>query len=347
MKKLSITTSHPYDVITGSGILKQTGEFVRSVFKPCKACIVTDSTVNSIYAQVVTTSLMEKGFQTSKIVFPAGEHSKNMITYVNVLEALANEGLSRSDILIGLGGGTVSDLTGFVASTYMRGIEYVQIPTTLLSAADASIGGKTGINLMNGKNLAGTFWQPSLVVTDYKTLDSLSENKLRDGLAEAVKSAVISDKTLIPHILKKDYPYIIERCLSIKKSLVEADEYDNGVRQLLSFGHTIAHGIEKITSFSISHGAAVAKGMVAEAKAAFKLGLCDSDISKELSEILTELGFDISLNFPVDELSRLALMDKKIQDDKITVIVPEYFGKCTLHKLPLSDLNNLIQAAID
>ncbi len=347
MKKFQVATSHPYDVIIGSDIIKNTGEYVKAISDPCKVCVITDSTVNGIYSQVVMTSLMEAGFQTSKIVFPAGEHSKNMATYVNILEALASEGLSRFDCLVSLGGGVVSDLTGFIASTYMRGIRYIQIPTTLLSAVDASVGGKTSINLMSGKNLAGTFWQPSLVISDYKTFDSLEEEKLRDGFAEAIKSAVIYDKRLISHILKRDYEYIIERCISVKKSLIEVDERDLGLRQLLSFGHTVGHGIEKLTSFAVSHGQAIAKGMIAESRAAYKMGLTKEDISPKIAEVLETFGFDTSLNYPVQDMIKLTSTDKKIKGDKITIIVPETLGKCVLYKLPLSEIGTYITKCLE
>ena len=175
---------------------------------------------------------------------------------------MADEGLTRSDAVVALGGGVVGDLAGFAAATYMRGIPYIQIPTTYMAAIDASVGGKTGINLLCGKNLAGAFWQPSMVFCDYHTFDSLPPAKLMDGIAEAVKCAAVSEESLLPHIRKKDYEYVIERCVSIKKSIVEADERDTGLRQILNFGHTVGHGIEKLSSFSVSHGQAVAKGPV-------------------------------------------------------------------------------------
>jgi 3-dehydroquinate synthase len=343
MNKFTVTTKRPYDILIGQDILKDAGTYIRERIEPCKVCVVTDSKVNGLYSQVLISSLIENGFQTCKVVFPEGEHSKTINTYSNILEALADEGISRSDLIVALGGGVVGDLSGFAASTYMRGIKYIQVPTTYLAAVDSSVGGKTGLNLLSGKNLAGAFWQPSLVVSDYKTFDTLEEEELLDGVAEAVKSGMVAEKGLIDHVVSKDYSYVIERCVSIKKSIVEADERDTGMRQLLNFGHTIGHCIEKISSFSISHGHAVAKGMVAESKSAYRLGLTDTDTSGYLKETLENCGFDLSIPYDIDEMYYYALNDKKISGDSITVVVPESIGKCRLQKISLSELRRYIE----
>ncbi len=347
MKKFVVSTDRSSEILIGKDFLRNAGAYISSCIPPCHLCIITDSTVNNIYSQVVMTSLMEHGYRTSKIVFPSGEHSKNLNTYSNILEALADESLNRSDGIVALGGGVVGDMAGFTAATYMRGISYVQIPTTYLAAVDASIGGKTGINLLSGKNLVGAFWQPSMVLCDCKTFDSLPPAKLQDGIAEAVKCAAVSEASLIPHIQSHHYEYVIERCVSIKKSFVEADERDMGLRQILNFGHTIAHGIEKITSYGVSHGQAVAKGMIIEARAAYKMGLTDTDISDELTDILISMGFNPVSCSKVEELYRYALMDKKITGDKITMVIPETLGKCRLQKITLSELKQFIQAGIE
>ncbi len=346
MKKFVLSTTNPYDILIGKDLIKNAGAYISTCIPPCHLYVITDSTVNNIYAQVVMTSLMEHGYRTSKVVFPAGEHSKNLNTYSNILEAMADEGLNRSDAIVSLGGGVVGDMAGFVAATYMRGIPYVQIPTTYMAAIDASIGGKTGINLLSGKNLTGAYWQPSLVICDYKTFDSLPAEKLRDGIAEAVKCAVVAEDSLITPIKEHNYEYVIERCVSIKKSVVEVDECDKGLRQILNFGHTIGHGLEKLSAFSISHGQAVAKGMVVEARAAYKLGLTDVDISGDLEKILSELGFNLSIDYSLEELYHYALMDKKISGDKITMVIPETIGKCRLQKISLSELRKFIELGL-
>ncbi len=346
MKKFEISTSHPYDICIGEGIMSESGDLISQVLEPCKIAIITDTNVNGLYSQVFLTSLIEKGFEVSKIIFPAGEHSKNLTTYGNLLEALADEGISRSDAIAALGGGVVGDISGFAAATYMRGIKYVQIPTTYISSIDASVGGKTGINLLSGKNLAGAFWQPSMVICDPKVFESLPSEQLLEGVSEAIKMGICSDGSLIPKVLKNDYLYVIERAVSIKKSIVEADELDTGLRQILNFGHTVGHCIEKASSYSISHGQAVAKGMAAEAKACAAMGFTSEDVYDEIVSILTEAGFDLSIPYSAEELYSYALLDKKISYGKITVTVPDRIGQSHLSKISLLDLKVFFENAI-
>lgn len=346
MTTLTVSTSKPYDIKIGRGSLEQTGSYMASIFDPCKVAVLTDSIVDGYYADSLLAQLRANGFSADKILFPGGEHSKNAGTYVNILEALAADGLSRSDVILALGGGVVSDLAGFVAGTYLRGLPYVVVPTTFQGAIDAAIGGKTGINLNSGKNLAGVIWQPSLVVCDPDTFQTLPAATMLDGIAEAVKYAVISEASLIDKILAGDYAYVLERCVSIKKSLVEVDERDRGLRHILNFGHTIGHGIEKLTSYRISHGRAVAKGMIAESLGAYRTGLAPRDISGDLSDLLEALGFDVSLTYDASRLCQLALNDKKIAEGKITMIIPESIGKCHLKKLALDELFELITAGV-
>lgn len=342
MEKFRVSASSEYDIYIGSCIINNIGSYINDILPPCKICLITDSNVNSLYSQVVISSLMEAGFQTVKIVFPAGEHSKNLSTYTNIVSALAEEGITRSDSIISLGGGVVSDIAGFVASTYMRGISYIHIPTTLLSSIDASVSGKTSINLPNGKNLIGSFWQPSLVVCDTKLFETLDAHQLQDGMAEAVKSAVVSEASLLGHIYKNEIDYIVKRCISIRKSFVEADERDTGIRQLLNFGHTIGHAVEKLSSYNIPHGQAIATGMIIEARAAYRMGLTNTDISYDLSNIFSSIGFNTQLPSYDDTLYQLTLKDKKICNNNITVIVPEEIGKATLQKLPINMLKEYI-----
>lgn len=346
MKTYTVSTSKPYEVIIEKGALKNIAPFVAEKFPaPRKVCVITDSNVGTLYGAPVIESLAEAGFDAFRINFPAGEHSKNLTTYMNILESLADRGMTKSDIILALGGGVVGDISGFAAGTYMRGIEYIHVPTTLLSAIDSSIGGKTAVNLMSGKNLAGLFWQPALVVTDPEMVGTLSEYEIQNGLGEALKSAVISDGSLVSHIQDRNYEYIIDRCISIKKSIVDVDENDTGIRQLLNFGHTLAHGIEKLSSYSVSHGQAVAKGMVGESKAAFAMGYTKNDISGELVRIITSLDMDPSLDYDPEEIYQHAMVDKKIRDNMINIIVPDLIGKCTLKKISLDELKEFIFAA--
>jgi 3-dehydroquinate synthase len=255
--------------------------------------------------------------------------------------------MSRSDLIVALGGGVVGDLSGFTAATYLRGIRYVQIPTTYLAAVDSSVGGKTGINLLTGKNLAGAFWQPSMVICDYKTFDTLESAELLNGAAEAIKSGMIMEAGLIDKVLAHDYEHVIGRCISIKKSIVEADERDTGMRQLLNFGHTVGHSLEKLSAYKISHGHAVARGMVVESRAAFRMGLTEFDASPYLKETLEQCGFDLSIPFPVEDILRYALNDKKISGDSIAMVIPEAVGKCRLQKIPLSELGQFLALGME
>ncbi|XVG95886.1 3-dehydroquinate synthase [Eubacteriales bacterium KG125] len=346
MKKYEISTANPYNIYVAEGILSNSGKLINEILEPCKIAIITDTNVNGLYSQVFITSLIEHGFEVSKIIFPSGEHSKNINTYSNLLEALADEGISRSDAIAALGGGVVGDISGFAAATYMRGIKYIHIPTSFVASIDSSIGGKTGINLLSGKNLAGAFWQPSLVICDPKVLETLPEPQLFEGVAEAIKIGITSDSGLINKVLEHEYTYVIERAISIKKSIVEADERDVGLRQILNFGHTIGHCIEKASSYNISHGNAVAKGMAAEAKASALMGFTSQETADEIAEILEKAGFDLSIDYKLDDLYHYALLDKKISMGKITIVVPNKVGQCHLAKISVPELRAFFEKAV-
>ncbi len=352
MKRFKVSTSSSYEVILDHGLLGNAGNLISQLGFPeststlNKIALITDSTVGELYAGDIISDLRSAGFDVYKILFPAGEHSKNLNTYSNILESLADVGMSRSDMVLALGGGVVMDIAGFAAGTYLRGIRYAAIPTTFQAAMDAAIGGKTGVNLLKGKNLAGVFWQPSLVLCDLDILSSSSEEGLTEGLAEAIKCAAISDGSLLKAIEKGDLPYILERCISIKKSLIEADERGSNLRQLLDFGHTIGHGIEKLSSYNISHGEAIAMGMVIEARGAWLTGLTSSDISGDLSEILSSLGFNLSPSYEGEELYQAALSDEKISGGMIAMTIPESMGKATIKKISLGQLRDLIAAGV-
>ena len=233
--------------------------------------VITDSNVDKLYSNILISSLEKSGYKVSKFVFDAGEQSKNANTFVDILEFLANSGLTRSDCVFALGGGVVGDIAGFAASVYLRGIKFVQIPTTLLAAVDSSVGGKTAVNLPAGKNLVGAFHQPSLVLCDLDTLDTLPESVFQDGCAEVIKYGVIYDAGLFSHLAENglafEREYVISRCVELKRNVVEQDEFDTGARQMLNYGHTIGHGIEAQSGFSVTHGQAVAIGMAIVSRA--------------------------------------------------------------------------------
>ena len=266
MRKVIVKASVEYAILIGRGILGQLGEEVKKRIQPCKAAIITDTTVEKLYAEQAEKSLQQAGFTTCRFADPAGENSKHIGTLSDILEFLAEEEVTRQDIIIALGGGVCGDMAGFAAAVYQRGIRFVQVPTTFLAAVDSSVGGKTAIDLKAGKNMAGAFYQPHLVLCDVDMLDTLPEEVFADGIAETLKYGVIGDVDLFEKTAKGDFrndlEEIIETCVKMKRDIVMEDEFDNGVRQLLNLGHTLGHAIEKRSGFAISHGHAVAIGCI-------------------------------------------------------------------------------------
>ncbi|MBE6631261.1 MAG: 3-dehydroquinate synthase [Ruminococcaceae bacterium] len=346
MKTVSVKASINYEVIIGEGILPKSGELISSLIRPCKVCVLTDDIVDGLYFEIVEKSLNEQGYAVSKYVIRNGERSKNAENYVGFLNFLANSGFTRTDALVALGGGVVGDLCGFTAATFLRGIKYVQIPTTVLAMVDSSVGGKTAIDLDAGKNLCGAFYQPSLVICSYDTANTLPKNIFSDGMAEVIKYGVIKDSELFRHLAKKtwdfDREYVISRCVEIKRDIVEEDEFDHGQRQLLNFGHTAGHGIEKLSNYGISHGSAVAKGMLIAAKAAEKYGMCKEPCSEEISSLIGAFGLDGTCAYSAHELYETMLSDKKRRGGRISLVLPEKIGYAILKDIGVDEYEEFI-----
>lgn len=341
-----VEASRSYDILIGRGILAGLGTFIRPLLGDCRLAVLTDSNVDALYGNAVMEYLNSAGYETCKYVIPAGEASKcadNLLAFLNFMAA---EQLTRSDAVIAFGGGVVGDLGGLSASLYLRGVKYVQVPTTLLAAVDSSVGGKTAIDIPAGKNLVGSFYQPSLVCCDTALMDTLNKDVYRDGCAEVIKYGMILDKELYAelHSLPFDREAVVTRCVEIKRDVVQQDEYDNGIRGLLNFGHTFGHAIEKLSGFGVSHGAAVAKGMVIAARMAPLCGLCD--VADELSALLLDYGFDISCPYAATEIYDALLSDKKRRGGKISVVLPRAVGDCTLVTLPVEELEVLLKKVI-
>ena len=254
MKSIEIAASKRYTVTIGSGLLSSVGQIVRNATQAQTVCLVTDTNVRFLHARTVLHSLADAGLRVCVVSIPAGESSKNAEQYLLLLETLAKEGLTRTDCIIALGGGVVGDLAGFAAATYLRGIGYIQVPTTLLAAVDSSVGGKTAIDLEVGKNLVGAFCQPKLVLCDTDTLDTLPQNIFRDGCAEVIKYGILYDPEMFALLLKTgmDFPRekIITRCVELKRDVVAEDEFDTGCRMKLNLGHTIGHSIENAAAMA-------------------------------------------------------------------------------------------------
>ena len=350
MKQVEISTGKSYKVLIGNGILSDSGRLIAEVSHAKIAAIVTDDIVNSLYADTLETSLKAAGFDTVKFVFPNGESSKNINTYSEMLEFMAENHLTRSDLIVALGGGVTGDMAGLTAATYLRGIDFVQIPTTLLAMVDSSVGGKTAIDLNAGKNLAGAFYQPSLVIADIDTLSTLTPEIFSDGMAETVKYGVLFDREFFDYLMKNEakdrLDYIVEKCVKFKRDTVNADEKDRGVRALLNLGHTVGHAIEKCSDYNISHGSAVAIGMVIIARGAYKSGLVKEDISPKIIDILKKYNLPTETDYSADELFSAASSDKKCDGDSIALVIPETVGKCKLYKTEFQDFYDILKKGL-
>ena len=354
MKRITINTSVQYDVIMEEGILDDAGMLISEVLPLSKVCIVTDENVNRLFGKRLEESLEAAGFDVTKAVFPAGEETKSISALSDLLEYLAEKQFTRNDLLVALGGGVIGDLTGFTAATFLRGIPFVQIPTSLLSAVDASVGGKTAINLKAGKNLAGAFWQPSMVIFDPALLSELPGHEFLDGLAEVIKCGVIADNDLFTFVSRREEPEFtpfietcVERSIMVKKELVERDEFDTGQRQLLNFGHTIGHAIEKCSRFAISHGHAVARGMLIAARASYKMGWSRYDCSAPIRNVLEDYEYPLDCPYTCDQLTDAALRDKKRHGTTMNLVVPLLVGECALMEIPVDNLRDFIAAGLE
>lgn len=345
MQRIHVNTSNPYDILIGSSMLEDCGVFVKEVTKASKIALVTDDIVDSLYSKKVMDSLEKSGFNVIKFVFPNGEASKCFKTLNNLYDFLAINEITRSDCLIALGGGVVGDLTGYASATFLRGIDFIQIPTTLLAQVDSSIGGKTAIDIPAGKNLVGAFKQPLAVICDISTLSSLKPEFFSDGMGEVVKYAMIRSHELFDILFEKDIKDNLEdvicRCIDIKRQIVENDEFDKGERMLLNFGHTFGHAIEKIQNFTgLSHGSAVSAGMCIITELAIKQGLCNDDTYTKLKDCLKKYNLPISVDIPYEELAKHCINDKKRDADNINLVISTEIGKSELRKVPINSLLN-------
>ena len=346
---LRISVGQGYDVKIGPGLLDECGPLALKALGKRRAAIISDSSVAELYLARAAASLEKAGFDPCSFVFPAGESSKNMATLASALEFMARNCIGRGDCVIALGGGVTGDLAGFAAGCYMRGIPFVQMPTTLLAAVDSSVGGKTAVDLPSGKNLAGLFHQPSLVICDTDCLKTLPEHERLSGLAEAVKTAVLSGD--IPQFLEPDgdidMAEVIAGCVAYKGGVVERDEKEQGERKLLNLGHTVGHGVELLSGYAISHGFAVAAGTAIIARASARMGWCSVDTARRIVAALSRCGLPTGTEYGPAELAHAALSDKKRAGDSITLVIPSEIGACTLKSVPVRQLEEIIAAGME
>ncbi len=338
--KLTVNLAeNSYDIIIEKGCLENCGSLIRGVIAGGRCGIICDSNVDLLYSDEVIASLNESGIETAKFVFPAGEESKNLSTLNDIYTFLADNKFNRGDFLVALGGGVTGDISGFAAATYMRGIKYIQIPTSLLAQVDSSVGGKVAVDLPQGKNMVGNFYHPKLVIIDPLVLTTLKNEFFTDGMGEVIKYGCICDKELFRKLctcseeeLTENIEDIIYTCVDIKRQVVEADERDTGRRMILNFGHTIGHAIESYYNYTgISHGMAVAAGMYLITKKSEKMGLTRGGTAEEISACLKKYSLPCSADdVPAEKIAALSAGDKKNFGKTLNLIILDEIGSCRI-----------------
>ena len=334
----------PYQVLVGSGAINKLSDQLEKLLPTTKkVAVITDETVQGLYFDLLKNQLTTVDKEVVEYVVKPGEAAKSAENYLAILTWLAEHDMTRTDAIVALGGGVVGDLAGFVAATYLRGVPYIQIPTTLLAMVDSSVGGKTAIDLPAGKNLVGAFYQPRLVVVDPDVLLTLPKQILHDGYAEIIKYGMIGDAALLD-ILSGDHDLteIIARCIQIKSKIVCVDPFDTTIRNLLNFGHTIGHALELLSDFQLSHGQAVAIGMAVDARAAGNQALIG-----KLEQLLAKYKLPMTTTFTADEIFTYATRDKKRTGDTITNIVPVATGHCELQRISMTDYHNWLKSGLE
>ena len=339
MFELKVSASKTYTVTIADDLQLFT-EKVLPLIKGEKVAIITDDKVNALFGDALD------GFLTGKIILKIalhhGEKSKNAKNYLKIINALAENDFSREDTVIALGGGMVGDIAGFAASTFMRGITLIAVPTTLLSMVDSSVGGKTAIDLAKGKNLCGTFYQPSAVYINTGFLKTLPNKEIKNGLGEVVKYALLSD-TVKGKDIKNVNAELIYKCLLVKREIVEMDERESGVRALLNLGHTVGHAIEKLSGYKLSHGACVVKGLVYSAQVSERLFAISEKDKKKILSVIKKAKINLSNPYSADKIAESIISDKKRKGDTVSFVALKGVGKPEIVTLRLAELKEIIK----
>ena len=347
--EMTVHTAKPYEILLERGLLSRAGEECAKLFAPgARVMSSSDSNVYPLFGEKVAVALREAGFRVFSCTFPAGEQSKQLSTVEGFYRALAENHFTRSDFVVALGGGVTGDMAGFAAATFLRGIDFVQVPTSLLAQVDSSVGGKTGVDLPFGKNLVGAFHQPRLVLIDPDTLDALPPHFFADGMGEVIKYGCIRDKDLFENLEKQDVKEhlkeVIFRCVDCKRQIVEADALEKGERMLLNFGHTLGHAMEKLRDFQgLSHGEAVGIGMVLLSQAGEKAGLTQPGTADRIATLLEKYGLPTKTTDTPAELAAAASLDKKTDGDNLHLILLQSIGEACIHTIPAADLLGFLQ----
>lgn len=371
MERIGVEAGQPYEVLIGRDLLKGCGTRILELFQDrernpdreggCpyrKVAVISDNLVGAIYGTKVLSGLREAGFEAELITFPNGEASKNIHVLEKLYEELIHLGLSRKDLIVALGGGVTGDMAGFAAATYLRGVDYIQIPTTLIAQTDSSVGGKTAIDTPFGKNLIGAFYQPKLVLCDVDTLSTLPQMIFNEGMGEVIKYALLSDRPLeyqgrevtlaalleLPQT-EETLERIVAECVRIKADIVKRDEFEKGDRMLLNLGHTIGHAVERASEYTIRHGAGVAIGMWAIVSACVRNGLLDPKVQELLGRLLDcyELPREYA-DCSMDWLVELASTDKKRDSSGINVILCGGIGGCYVRHMTMDALKDMLRS---
>jgi 3-dehydroquinate synthase len=355
LKTLSVDLGErSYDIFFGHRILGQFGRLCQSLKLGGRAIVVTNSTIGGYYLGPLKESLEKEGFVVSGIDIPEGEEYKNIQTLEHIYDSLVSAHLDRGSFLVALGGGVIGDITGFAAATYLRGISYIQVPTSLLAQVDSSVGGKTGINHEKGKNLIGAFYQPRMVLIDLNTLDTLPDREFISGLAEIVKYGIVYDRELFDFIFenaekllyrdKDSLMHVVARSCEIKASVVARDEREAGLRATLNYGHTIGHAVESLTDYkTYLHGEAISIGMAQAARISEKMGYAVKADTDRILSLLIKLNLPVALpSFSQDSYVSAVLHDKKVKDGKITFVLNNGIGAYSL--VSIADVGALIKA---
>lgn len=348
MKTVHVSATREYDVLIERGLLDRAGELSAGIVKGRKAAVIAGDVAFPLYGQRLVNSLKSAGFEVFCHIIPHGEHTKDLAHYEELLNFFAENHFSRSDTAFALGGGVTGDLTGFAAATYQRGMNFVQVPTTLLAAVDSSVGGKTAVNLPGGKNQVGCFYQPALVICDPDLLSTLPEEQFKCGCAEVIKYGALGDRAFFDSLMQihisRQLENVIARCVEMKRDIVAEDEFDTGKRQLLNFGHTFAHCVEALSDFTILHGQAVAIGMGIITRAASELGYCSKGDEVLMEDILQMYALPAFTEYPAADMLHAVLADKKRSGGSINLVLPRAIGDCCIVQTPVTELEKWLHA---
>ena len=347
------TSSRAYEVHVGRGILDEAGRLIRDAAGGSIAAVISDSNVAPLYAHRVQASLEDAGYRTTLLTFPAGERHKRLSTLETLLEGLAKAELSRDDVVVALGGGVTGDMAGLAAALYLRGIQVAQIPTSLLAMVDSSVGGKTAVDLQAGKNLAGAFLQPCVVVADVECLHTLNHDLFTDSCGEVIKHGVLADQRMFEELCSRpmnspdrddaEIARIVARNVEIKRDVVNADERERGLRQTLNLGHTLGHAIESAHGYAWGHGTSVAVGLCCVARAAESLGWSQSGMARSIESICAAHGLPTFTDLDPCTIMDYAMHDKKRHDQTVNLIVPIRIGKVEIRKVTLDELAEIVR----